>query len=390
MRNRIHPTPGLDVPGDGHGGPGRSRPGPRRLATRRAAEPAARKPAKKDSSPRIRPEDGHADDRRSSPAEARAGETVTYQVTAKLEPGWHIYHVCEDSRPRTARGTPTFDFFDTGGPEGRRRLDRLAAADPQEGAGLPQPRVRRVLRGRGHLEHPAPGPPRDRARARRRCGARPATRSATPRAASIPGQWTLPDVTLDRSCPVGRRGLDAGRARRARGRDATARGAGRRAEAAPAAEGSDAALVRDADGQRGREAGRAGADPVPALLGARRAVRAGDALRLADGADHGQLLRQAGAGQARGGRPAWRSPTAWRSSASSRRSASSSRSSSRPPSLQNLANNPWLNLAVAGLFLAVRPEPARALRDPPAQLPAQRLGAGARAGAGWSASSSWR
>ena len=83
-------------------------------------------------------------------------------------------------------------------------------------------------------------------------------------------------------------------------------------------------------------------------------------------------------GQAKQGarRPAWRSPIAWRSSASSRRSASSSRSSSRPSSLQNLANNPWLNFVVAGALPGVRPEPAGPLRDPPAQLPAQRLGAG--------------
>ena len=75
-------------------------------------------------------------------------------------------------------------------------------------------------------------------------------------------------------------------------------------------------------------------------------------MRLADGADHGQLLRQAGAARRRGARPGWRSPTAWRSSASSRRSGSSFSFFFSATALQNLANNPWLNLAVAGLFLA--------------------------------------
>ena len=49
--------------------------------------------------------------------------------------------------------------------------------------------------------------------------------------------------------------------------------------------------------------------------------------------------------------------------------------------LQNLANNPWLNLVVAASFPGLRAQPAGPLRDPPAQLPAQCFRRGARAGA---------
>src|SRR5262249_28165048 len=46
------------------------------------------------------------------PAEAHAGETLTYRVTAKLEPGWHIYKYVKD---RASLRDTQFDFFDTAG-----------------------------------------------------------------------------------------------------------------------------------------------------------------------------------------------------------------------------------------------------------------------------------
>ncbi len=47
--------------------------------------------------------------------------------------------------------------------------------------------------------------------------------------------------------------------------------------------------------------------------------------------------------------------------------------------LQNLANNPWLNAFVALVVPRVRAEPARSVRDPSPQLPAQRFGQRGRA-----------
>ncbi len=49
-----------------------------------------------------------------APAEARPGETVTYSVTAKLEPGWHIYDYAREAPAEGPPGTQ-FDLFDTAG-----------------------------------------------------------------------------------------------------------------------------------------------------------------------------------------------------------------------------------------------------------------------------------
>jgi thiol:disulfide interchange protein DsbD len=74
---------------------------------------AANGPTERDSNPRIRPKEVTVTPS-VKPAEARAGETVTYQVTAKLKPGWHIYKY--DTKPDSGgpRNT-TFDFFETAG-----------------------------------------------------------------------------------------------------------------------------------------------------------------------------------------------------------------------------------------------------------------------------------
>ncbi|MBV8557472.1 MAG: hypothetical protein JO116_18070, partial [Planctomycetaceae bacterium] len=74
---------------------------------------AAAKPAKKDSSPRIRPKEVRLT-ASVEPAEARAGETVTYRVTAQLDPGWHIYKYAKVQPDEGPRST-TFDFCDTAG-----------------------------------------------------------------------------------------------------------------------------------------------------------------------------------------------------------------------------------------------------------------------------------
>ena len=53
--------------------------------------------------------------RRSSPAEAKPGETVTFKVTAKLDPGFHIYNYSKSNEARPGPINTTFDFFDPAG-----------------------------------------------------------------------------------------------------------------------------------------------------------------------------------------------------------------------------------------------------------------------------------
>lgn len=77
------------------------------------ADPPA--PKKKDTNPRLKPE--HAELTASiEPAEAKPGDTVTLKVTAKLDPGYHIYKY---SKTPGGEGPilTSFDLFDTDGLE---------------------------------------------------------------------------------------------------------------------------------------------------------------------------------------------------------------------------------------------------------------------------------
>jgi thiol:disulfide interchange protein len=70
-------------------------------------------PAKADSSARRRPLDAVLS-ASVSPIEARPGEKVVFKVTAKLKPGWHIYTYAKEQQGDGPRNT-SFDFFDTDG-----------------------------------------------------------------------------------------------------------------------------------------------------------------------------------------------------------------------------------------------------------------------------------
>ncbi len=260
---------------------------------------AVAKPVKKDSSSRIRPKEVTLTPS-VEPAEARAGETVTYRVSAKLAPGWHIYKYAKTQPDQGPRST-TFDFFDTAGLKVAGDWTASRAAIKQAGAGVRQ-HGPRILRGRGRLEPSAAGPPRHRSRAGRCCGARSGYQLCDARSCKIPGQWTLPDVVLTvlpgdawPYRPLRRERPSRTRDRRTGPRDGPTAAAASATKEPPTPEES-----RDrVSGRRSEIAQKAeqGIDPVPARLGAGRPVRAGDAVRLADGADHGQLLRQARAGQ---------------------------------------------------------------------------------------------
>ena len=77
------------------------------------APAAASAPAKKDSPERLRPK-GVALSASVEPADAKPGETVKFKVTAKLDPGLHIYDFQESYEPGEGPFPTSFDLFDIG------------------------------------------------------------------------------------------------------------------------------------------------------------------------------------------------------------------------------------------------------------------------------------
>ena len=75
----------------------------------------AAKPVKKDSSARTKPKDVTFSTA-VVPIEAKPGESVVFKVTAKLNPGWHIYTYATQQQGEGPRNTK-FDFFDPAGLE---------------------------------------------------------------------------------------------------------------------------------------------------------------------------------------------------------------------------------------------------------------------------------
>ena len=75
---------------------------------------AAGTPAKKDTSARLRPKEATFTTT-VTPATAKPGDVVTYSVTAKLAPHWHIYRTVKVQAPTGNAPIGTqFDFFDKG------------------------------------------------------------------------------------------------------------------------------------------------------------------------------------------------------------------------------------------------------------------------------------
>src|SRR6516164_1669522 len=68
-------------------------------------------PAKKDSNQRFKPKDATLTTA-VEPAQARPGDTVTFKVAAKLQPGWHIYpYAAPDAQQTLGPVKTTFDLF---------------------------------------------------------------------------------------------------------------------------------------------------------------------------------------------------------------------------------------------------------------------------------------
>ncbi|APW63108.1 protein-disulfide reductase DsbD family protein [Paludisphaera borealis] len=70
-------------------------------------------PAKKDSNPRVRPK-GVTFTPTVEPVDVKPGRTVKYKVTVKLDPGLHVYQFAKPGVPGNGPTPTSFDFFDTG------------------------------------------------------------------------------------------------------------------------------------------------------------------------------------------------------------------------------------------------------------------------------------
>jgi thiol:disulfide interchange protein DsbD len=129
------------------------------------------------------------------PAEAKPGETVTFQVTAKLDPGAHIYKYSKDQGQGPASSSTSFDFFDPAGlkVEG----DWVASKEPEKHKDPSLAGVEFVEYHEGEvtwsieLKVPTDTTPGKKSL---RCQAR--YQVCTDKSCSIPGQWTLPEVVL--------------------------------------------------------------------------------------------------------------------------------------------------------------------------------------------------
>ncbi len=154
-----------------------------------AAETAALKPAKKDSRPVFRPKTVTLTTS-LEPDVARAGETVSYQVTAKLNPGFHIYQYSKKSAEEVSKHTQ-FDFFDTAGLEvaGEWTASRppIRKKEDTEFVEFFEDEVTWSM----PLRVP-PGTDPGKKTLRIQAG----YMVCDAKGCSIPGQWTLPDVTL--------------------------------------------------------------------------------------------------------------------------------------------------------------------------------------------------
>jgi thiol:disulfide interchange protein DsbD len=155
-----------------------------------AADPPA--PAKKDS-PRAFKSKNVVFTTSVEPAEARPGETVKLNVTVKLQPGFHVYKYSKEDGPGPT--STSFDFFDPAGltidgdwsaskePE-RHKDDNFAELDSVE---YYEDEVTWSIK----VKVPAGTEPGKKVL---RCQARYQVCDA--KSCSIPGQWTLPDAAL--------------------------------------------------------------------------------------------------------------------------------------------------------------------------------------------------
>ena len=161
------------------------------LQARAVADEEA-KPAKKDNAAATRP--AHATLTAAvEPAEAKAGDMVTFKVTAKLDPGYHIYKYYKRDGPVLT----SFDFFDHGAPRGRGRLDRLRR-EPEKHKDINFPDLASVEYYEDEVtwEHQGQAIPAATAAGKKTQRCQAGYMICDDKTCSVPGRWTLPEVEL--------------------------------------------------------------------------------------------------------------------------------------------------------------------------------------------------
>src|SRR5208337_2526052 len=150
-------------------------------------------PAQKDSSARVRPK-GVTLIPSVEPAEVHPGESVVYKVTARLEPGLHIYAVANKDDNQPGPIPTTFDFFDPGGLKVSEEWKPDHAAEAKPEPAFDNQIIEffeNEVTWSTTLSVPADAAPGKRAL---RCQA--GYQICTDRSCFPPGRWTLAEVTL--------------------------------------------------------------------------------------------------------------------------------------------------------------------------------------------------
>jgi thiol:disulfide interchange protein DsbD len=152
----------------------------------------APKPAKKDNAAALKPSQATLT-ASVEPAEAKPGDTVSFKVTAKLDPGFHIYKYSKESGDGPV---PTsFDFFDRAGLETEGEWKASREPEKHKDANFPdlasveyyEDEVTWTIK----VKIPAANPP---GKKTLRCQAR--YMICDDKTCSVPGRWTLPDAEL--------------------------------------------------------------------------------------------------------------------------------------------------------------------------------------------------
>lgn len=151
------------------------------------------KPARKDSPARGKPKDVVLTPT-VTPAEARPGETVTYQVRAKLNPGWHVYTYAKEQPSEGPRNT-RFDVFDPAGltvaGEWTASKDATSKKEPAF------PNLDSVSFYEDEVTWRLPlTVPADAAPGKKTVRCQASYQICDANSCSFPGYWTLPDVAL--------------------------------------------------------------------------------------------------------------------------------------------------------------------------------------------------
>jgi thiol:disulfide interchange protein len=150
-------------------------------------------PARKDSPARAKPRNATLTPS-VVPAEARPGDTVEYRVTAKLDPGVHIYTHAK-KQPEAGPRQTLFDFFDKGGLEAVGDWKASKEATTRKEPAFPELESVSFYEDEVTWSHKLQVPA-DAAPGKRTLRCQAEFQVCSNQNCSFPGRWTLPDVSL--------------------------------------------------------------------------------------------------------------------------------------------------------------------------------------------------